>query len=100
MSDQWDPFTSPLIQDKWRKKIRLRNPPNGSRVIGKCAVWHGWTNGKDSPSGVIRVKNKRWYLHRYIHAKFHGITLKPGEPIRHLCHDDSCFNPMHTVRRS
>lgn len=102
MVDLFDPFTSDIIRPSWRRKIKLYEPPKITRVwnrvlAGKCMVWLGWNNAKpDGAYGLVRVDGKRWYIHRYVYSRFHGIELTEADVVDHLCRRRLCFSPHHT----
>ena len=103
MSEQFDPFTSPIIRESWRRKIKLYEPPKVTRVwnralLGKCTVWCGWHNAKPDkagPYGCVRVDGQKWYIHRYVYSRFHGVNLTEQDIVDHLCRRRLCFNPHH-----
>ena len=99
----FDPFSSPIIRPSWYKKIRLYKEPKEVRIYGRsligtgpCCSFLGWNNGKDDPYAIVRVDGVRWYLHRYVHSKYHGIELLAGDIVDHICRRRLCFNPLHT----
>lgn len=100
MTIPFDPFTSPIIRPSWRKKIKLLAAPKALRATGMCCLFLGWSNGKPNASGIVRVKGRRRYLHRYVYAKYHGIELPLDEPLSSVCGRHRCFNPLHVVPKN
>ncbi len=100
----WNPFHSPIIKPSWHDRIRRgeyrpESRVYGRKLIGSCWLWTGWNNAKPGGEyGVVRVDGKRWYLHRYVHAKYWGIDLWSSDILDHLCRARLCFNPHHTER--
>lgn len=96
----FDPFTAPFILPQWHGRIVQVPAPLECRVYGRewpaggmCALWRGWSNGKGH--GIVRVKGRRRYLHRYSYACFHGIEIDQLDIMDHLCRNRPCFNPYH-----
>jgi len=96
----FDPFTADFIRPGWHQKIIRAPAPLECRVYGRewpvggdCCLWTGWSNGKGH--GIVRVKMRRIYLHRYSFQKFFGVELSASQPVDHLCRNRPCFNPWH-----
>jgi len=58
------------------------------------------TRPKDARTGYIYIGKEQYgekYLHRYVYAVNQpvGFKFKPGEQVRHLCHNRACIEPTH-----
>jgi hypothetical protein len=101
----FDPFTTPWILPSWHGRIVIAPVPLECRVWGRqwpvggnCCLWTGWNNNKGH--GIVRLKGKRIYLHRYSFASHHGVHWDSLDTIDHLCRNRPCFNPYHLEDQS
>jgi len=58
-----------------------------------CWFWIGSNNGVGY--GEIRIKNKKFYAHRWSYTYYTGKEIPNGYQIDHLCRNSSCVNPDH-----
>ena len=67
-----------------------------------CWIWLGAKN--PSGYGIITIKRKNVYAHRYSYELYSGKKISKGLVIDHLCRHHSCVNPRHlevvTVREN
>ena len=77
-------FGDTRLPERFWKKVR----------VSASGCWD-WTGGKHTDGyGVLGVKGKHWYAHRFAYWHLVG-EIPPGLTCDHLCRNRSCANPSH-----
>lgn len=60
---------------------------------GECWLWKAGANQRGY--GVLRVRGRNTYAHRFVHELIRGAPLLADDWVLHRCDTPRCVNPQH-----
>lgn len=83
------------LEEKFWERVDKDGPIHPYKPeLGKCWLWTGQLNNKESPYGAVYHGGKRVKAHRISYIIHHGV-IPDGKMILHSCDRHHCTNPNH-----